>query len=205
VGDEIELVAKSVGESVGALAEVSGVLGPARELADWVTSFIHYRRQPALARQVMKAAEKIRSSGLPAATVSDKLLRDLLEGGSMEDDAGMQDRWANLLANALTDTSANVRLALPKILAEIEPIEALLLDRLADDVGDDSFNTVTFTAPLPVTVASASLDNLVRLSVLREIPERGESKFQLGTTPPQIVGHSFTALGWEFVCACRPS
>jgi hypothetical protein len=135
MSEEIELAAKSVGESVGALAEVSGVLGPVQELADWVTSFIHYRRQPALAKQVMKAAEKIRVAGLPSATVSDKLLRDLLEGGSTEDDESMQERWANLLANAMTESSAKVARAFPKILGELEPVEARILNAMAEDKG----------------------------------------------------------------------
>ena len=78
----------------------------------------------------MKAAEQVKASGLPAHAVRDKLLRAVVEDGSMEDDEGMQERWATLLANAATDTDDKVKLVYPKILAELEPKEALLLDRL---------------------------------------------------------------------------
>lgn len=77
----------------------------------------------------MKAAEKVKASGLPAHAVRDKLLRAVVEDGSMEDDEEMQERWATLLANAATDKD-EIRLAYPRILAELEPKEALLLERL---------------------------------------------------------------------------
>lgn len=71
----------------------------------------------------MAAAEKVRASGLSPSAVSDKLLRAVLEDGATEDDPAMQDRWANLLANAGTG-SADIRAAFPKMLSELEPVEA---------------------------------------------------------------------------------
>jgi hypothetical protein len=217
VSEEIDLAAKSVGESVGALAEASGILGPVNELAEWVTSFIHYRRQPALAKQVMKAADKIQASGLPSAAVSDKLLRDLLEGGSMEDDPDMQERWANLLANAITVNPPEVKTAFPKILRELDPVEAHLIDAMAVTVS----TTEPFLRPsvfpqatvlgfifgnhygdIPFTIPPRDSDNLLRLGLLREVTGDPERSFTVGGAPP-ILGYSFTALGWDFVNACR--
>ena len=65
MGEEIELAAKAIGESMDVLVERSGLLGPVKELSDWVTSYIHYRRQPALARVIAKAADRIRRDGSP--------------------------------------------------------------------------------------------------------------------------------------------
>jgi hypothetical protein len=201
VSDEIELAAKSVGESVGALAETSGVLGPVRELADWVTSFIHYRRQPALARQVSRAAEKIKGSGLPPAAISDKLLRELLEGGSDEDDETLQERWANLLANAMTEDSAPVRVAFTTILADLEPGEARLLDWMADKADAAKVDDL-LDQPMPSWVPPGGRDNLVRLMLLRRVEEQVDTKTLVLHGPPRVAGYTFTELGWEFLRAC---
>jgi hypothetical protein len=50
----------------------------------------------------------------------------------------MQDRWANLLANVLTEDSAEVRVAFPNILAELEPADATALDAVADRTSSEA-------------------------------------------------------------------
>ena len=50
----------------------------------------------------MRAAEKIRATGLPTNAVEDRLLRAVLEEGGFVDDETMRERWAQLLANAAT-------------------------------------------------------------------------------------------------------
>jgi Abortive infection alpha len=202
MSEEIELAAKSVGESVGALAEASGVLGPVQELAAWVTSFIHYRRQPALAKQVVQAAEKIRASGLPSEAISDKLLRDLLEGASMEDEESMQERWANLLANAMTENSARVRTAFTSILAELEQEDARLLDYFADQTSADSVWVDRFTK-VPGTRDGVSLNNLTRLELLAPVHSLAMKEGSVLAETGDIVGYTFTEIGWAFVQACR--
>jgi hypothetical protein len=209
MSEEIELAAKSVGESAGALAEVSGVLGPVQELADWVTSFIHYRRQPALAKQVMKAAEKIRAAGLPSETVSDKLLRDLLEGGSMEDDESMQEQWANLLANAMTESSAKVARAFPKILSELEPVEARILDAMADGKGTflGAFSGTRMAHGQVKSLPLNGLPNLERLDLIGIRQNMiAPTRYPVQTTPDadrmRVIG--LTPFGVGFVEACRP-
>jgi hypothetical protein len=74
---------------------------------------------------------------------------------------------------------------------------------MAEEIGDASFNSVTLKEPFPVSVPPGGWDNLIRLRLLREIPERLESKFELSDIPPQVASYAFTALGWEFVKACR--
>jgi Abortive infection alpha len=202
MNEEIELAAKSVGESVGALAEASGVLGPVKELADWVTSFVHYRRQFALAKQVNRAAEKIRAARLPPAAVSDKLLRALLEGGSMEDDESMQERWANLLANAVTGSSVKVRIAFPKILSEIEPAEAALLDKLASETPPDNLFAIHELESFK-GLHTGGIGNLVRLRLLDYVRTMPNTWGTITDDGSGIFGVTFTRLGWKFLLACR--
>lgn len=165
MGEEIELAAKAIGESMDVLVERSGLLGPVKELSDWVTSYIHYRRQPALARVIAKAADRIRRDGSPAAAISDKLLRDVLEGASMEDDPFLQDLWANLLANAVEGGDPRVLPALPRILGSLGPREARFLDTLIDQEDNGQYIAEIDTAAVAKHqgLRQWELDNLERL------------------------------------------
>jgi hypothetical protein len=198
MGDEIELAAKAIGESVGALAEQSGALGPVRELCDWITSSIHYSRQPALARRMMRAADKVRATGIPPHAVTDKQLRAILEGASLEDEPSMQVRWENLLAHALTDEGVGIPPSFPTILAELEPAEAQMLD---------GFATRSWQAPFMVghipPEEARWWDNLFRLGLLEKLPP--DSVFGgLSSSPlPPVQRVVVTQRGYEFVMACR--
>ncbi len=191
MGEELDLVAKTIGESIGPLAEASGTLGPVKELADWVTSFIHYRRMPALAKQANAAAEKIRKAGLPPTAVPDKLLKDILEGGSMEDDESLQERWANLLANAMTAGSAEVRAAFPQILKALDSADASILNETI------MRSAVEPRGPLQLFGSQdfVALDNLERLGLVT---------YQGIAGPRDLWEVTATPLGQAFVEACRP-
>jgi hypothetical protein len=119
--------AEELEPAVQAFAEAAGLFGPVREFALRATDLIRYRRAPHQAKLLMRAAEKIKASGLPPSAVEDRLLRAVLEDGAMEDDEDMQERWANLLANASIG-AANMKAAFPTILAELDPRDAQLLD-----------------------------------------------------------------------------
>jgi Abortive infection alpha len=190
MGDDLIPAGKAIEElepAVQAFAEATGVLGPVREFAAWATDLIRDRRAPYQARLLMSAAKKIRESGLPPSAVPDKLLRAVLEDGPMEDDEDMQDRWANLLANAGTSSVAEVRAAFPTILSELEPDEAAILDKVVKN---------DFSLPLKSRLDDAdfvALANLERLGLVR-----------YDHTPPLgIVEVYLNPLGWAFLQACR--
>lgn len=90
----------------------------------------------------MLANKWLDDAGLAAHAVSLKVLVPLLEYSSLEDDideAGdpaeakaMHERWAALLANAAAgDAGARVPPGFPRILSEIEALDARLLDTIA--------------------------------------------------------------------------
>lgn len=196
--------AKEVGTAVQVFDEATGILGPAREVAAWVTDHIRYRRAPNQARLLVKAAEKIKESGLPAEAVEDKLLRAVMEDGPMEDDPDMQERWANLLANAATNSSRRVRAAFPKILSELEPNEAALLDDFANRASDKSFHDKKFSAEEPGRGGKRpTLDNLNRLGLIHYVREMPTTPGTISDENASITGVRFTELGWDFVQACR--
>jgi hypothetical protein len=201
MSEEVELAVGSIEAALTVFVRESGALGPIRELSDWVSSFIHYRRQAALAKVVNEAAERVRELGLPIAAVQDKLLREVLEGGSMEDDNDMRTRWANLLANSVTAGGVSVRRAFPGILSELEPADALLLDELAETLR-------TRDPPIldvrQATIAQrTSLDNLVRLELMRYAGDT--PTFANGKRDPDAKSSevTLTAFGLAFLQACR--
>jgi hypothetical protein len=196
MSDEIDLAAKAIGESVGALAEQSGALGPIRATSEWITSIIHYRHQPALARRMMRAAEKVRATGIPPHAIADKQFRVILEAAAIEDDPSMQERWENLLAHAAVDDDGAVPPSFPAILAELDPLEATMLDGFVNQWGRS-----------PVSVGYLPehelrrWDSLLRLRLIEKIGP--ESVFGGLPPMPAINQVKVTQLGYELVIACR--
>lgn len=207
MSEDLVQAAKAAAElepAVEAFGEATGALEPVREATGWLADKVRYRREAHLARVLMKAAEKVKATGLPAHAVRDKLLRAVVEDGSMEDDAGMQERWAALLANAATDTDDKVKLVYPKILAELEPKEAMLLDRLWEKTpnpAEEPFETVGHETTNDL-VDVPELHNLGRLGVLRLVRSI-DSTFGEEITEGGLAGVQLTELGWEFVKACK--
>jgi len=209
VNDELVQGAKAAAElepAIEAFAEATGALEPVREATGWLGDMIRYRREAHLAKVLMKAAEKVKESGLPAHAVRDKLLRAVVEDGSMEDDEGMQERWATLLANAATDNGDKIKLAYPKILADLEPKEALLLERLWEKTpnpAEEPFETVGYETTNDL-VDIPELYNLDRLGVLRWVRSMPTTLDSISDAGATLQGVQLTELGWEFVKACNP-
>jgi hypothetical protein len=192
VSDELLPAVKAIEElepAVQAFAEATGAFGPVREFTAWATDLIRYRRAPHQAKLLMRAAEKIKASGLPPSAVSDRLLRAALEDGAMEDDEAMQERWANLLANAGTG-SPIARAAFGRVLSELEPEDAAILDRTFERMQTEPVGPLQFRDGAADFVA---LDNLARLG----LADYNEAY------PLSMVEVSITAWGQTFVRACR--
>lgn len=210
VNDELVQAAKAAAElepAVEAFAEATGALEPVREATGWLGDTIRYRREAHLAKVLMKAAERVKASGLPAHAVRDKVLRAVVEDGSMEDDEEMQERWATLLANAATDNENKIKLVYPKILAELEPKEAMLLDRLWEKTpnpDEEPFEAVGYETTNDL-VDVPELHNLVRLAVLRWVRTMPATWDSISDSEATLQGVQLTELGWAFVAACNSS
>jgi hypothetical protein len=205
VGEEIELAAKVTGDVVAALADESGVLAVPREYAEYAVSRIHYRHYPKLVQRAIRAAEKIKASGLPRhaySALDDPLLTAILEGAAEEEEPSLQERWENLIANALTEQSAIVRRAFPHILRELDPRDAQVLQHYASETSDERVFVEKFTT-MPGERDGALLGNLSRLGLLAPLRQQGNSSRSILVGQDNIVGYVFTELGWAFVKACR--
>lgn len=210
MSEDLVQAAKAAAElepAIEAFAEATGALEPARETTAWLTDMIRYRRLAHQAKLLMRTAEKVKASGLPPAAVSDKLLHLVLGEGPMEDDESMQDRWANLLANAVTSESQEIKIAYPRILSELEPIDAAMLDDVFTQFSQRDFRfkaVVVGGDGLLTEEELAALDNLVRLGLVRYIRDMTiDDEGTVSDRDNKIEGWNFTQLGRDFVRACR--
>jgi hypothetical protein len=157
----------------------------------------------------MRMAENIKASGLPPKAYSEikiPLVKAILEAGSMEDDPGMQERWANLLANVLTVTGT-LPVALARILADLEPVEAATLDRISTNENADGTQVVDLSKCRSwFGIKAAGLDNLTRLELLRYnlVTPKTINDFETDNADAKIRGVAITDLGGLLVAACRP-
>jgi hypothetical protein len=200
VGEEIELAAKTAEEVVAALADESGALAVPKEYATFIAARIHLRHRQALVVRAMAVVEKIRKLGLPRrafAELDEPLLTAILEGMAEETDPDLQEVWENLLTAVLTEHSAQVHRAFPRIVRELAPADAQRLDKWAESYPDSEV-----IEPFDDQMV---FDNLVRLGLLES-----ERRFKLDGTGyvyegrAEIGRYKFTELGWAFACACHP-
>lgn len=207
MSEDLVQTAKTAAElesAVEALGEATGALEPVREITGWLADIVRYRRVAYQAKLMMKAAEKIEATGLPVSAVPDKLLRTILEEGPMEDDEDMQERWANLLANAAIDEPGRVRAAFPQILHELEPEEAALLDEFASRSSPSNYREKRHSTEQPGTggARQPALDNLARLGLLF-LKRKINAMMGGSDQTTDITGAYLTDLGWAFVQACH--
>jgi hypothetical protein len=94
-------------------------------LAEPVRVF-RFKRSVRLLEKVKHIAEE---SGIELKAVPTKTLLPILENASVEDDEGLHDRWAALLANAASPTSPRVPPSFVEILRQLSPRDACLLWR----------------------------------------------------------------------------
>jgi hypothetical protein len=214
VDEDRELAAKATGEVAGHVVDVfvekSGLLEPARALANGLVIAIDAALWPKLIAFSMKAAARIERTGLARRAIDalpPRLLRGILEGGAEASDETMRDRWEALLTNVVVvldpaDVKPVIRVAFPTILSELEPHDAALLDTLFADI--DPTDPARVVPQLSIK-ERASLDNLARLELVRytgsDTPTLANGHQHPEATTSEVV---LTALGFEFLQACRP-
>jgi len=112
---------------------VKRMLGPAAdEVAEMWRDKVRLYRYSRQLKCVEKAEKMAISAGFTPKAVSPKILFPLLEGASMEEDENLHDMWAALLANASTDWSAQVRPSFIRLLQDMAPDEAKLMQDFTD-------------------------------------------------------------------------
>jgi hypothetical protein len=185
----IEEVAKAAGKAVDAGRELGGFLskyvgGSIEQAMGIVEDKLKYLRWERQIRLVERANQFLDAKGLPQPSrkVPLQVAIPLIQGGSLEEDDWLQDRWAALLVNAADASShVEVRRAFISILEDLTPLDALLLQKiysstLVPDVEAEIWTThlpdyVTEEKPdqenrRPPNHVEISLGNLARLGLI---------------------------------------
>lgn len=162
---------------------------------------------------VKKAKAIIEANSLDKQKTSLKVLVPLLNTSSLEEDEILQNKWANLLANAITG-SAFVKPNFIEILNELSALEVQLLDKIYDEAMKEpdykkrkqlqyGKEQVCKIYSLPSDQFDLMVENLFRLGICQPPGSTGimfgDARVALRTTDV----FELTTLGMEFIKACR--
>jgi hypothetical protein len=132
---------------------------------------LHELRQHTLIGILRAAFEKLRARGVETAKpIRPGPGKEAFEAASLETDETLQDMWATLLANAMDpgkDTS--LQRVFIVTLKEFEPIDARILQEIAQSPGDGVLNDHQLVTQLTIrdTQVFLSVEKLIDLKVLR--------------------------------------
>ena len=116
--------------------------GPATdEIGFMLQDNVRYYRLKNQLKILSQAKQLLAEAGLEPKAIPLRTLLPLLEGASLEDNGFLSSKWAALIAKASTcDQPSDNHPSFPKILSEISPQDALLLDRLSERGGEFDWN-----------------------------------------------------------------
>jgi hypothetical protein len=93
-------------------------------------------------RMLGKVQDMLQEAGKEVRPVPLRTLLPLLEGAALEDDENLSDKWAGLLASAASsDETESTHPSFPRILCEISPREALIIDKLHQTGGETDWTS----------------------------------------------------------------
>lgn len=195
-------------------------LGQAGRLIADTVGFWRFKNQ---VRIILKAKAFLESKGIDPKAVLPKVALPILEAGSLENDEEMHGRWTMLLANAAASPDS-ISPAFPKILAELSPLDAKILQYAYEQVLQtgrhpthvhwrDALQAVgvTFPADYPVSdtgvlasddpALGTTIHNLIRLELITT------QLTQYYLLNRQIINKEtfeLTPFGFIFIRACNP-
>lgn len=166
-----------------------------------------------------RAGQILRDAGVEPRQVPDDVWAPLLQHAALVDDEAMQVRWAALLAAAADPRQPAVPPSFPRILAELSPADARVLEAVYATLAkmapqQDAVSQGAMVSMLPdglglsKEVVTLALENLWRLRLISPpatalgFIDNKEHRFQLQNLDIIACG---TELGWAFVNACGAS
>jgi len=186
---------------------LTALLGPSvSETGELIADKVRRRRFRNQVHILIEARELLAEAGIKFKPMGLKTLVPLIEASSLEENPGIQQMWANLIANAVKCSSrAGLHAICITVLRSISPFEAKVLQKVMQDYHakrpeliaslrewnkdrTDIYADSLFWRPeklfrrvqVPKEDINLLLDNLLRLNVLRyEVPEivDGENRF----------------------------
>lgn len=131
--------------------------GPLEQVSGLISDKLRYIRWERQQRLFLRAEEFLREQGLtsPTRRIPLSLGIPLLEGGSLEENDGLQDWWARLLANSASSSSGiEGHPIFASILQRLSPFDALVMEKIYSKLGGG--NEAVLTADLIAATESDS-------------------------------------------------
>jgi hypothetical protein len=198
----IDLVKDVIGRIVTPSADAIGQ-GLAAPVQQWAK-----RRQENALSTVIDAATILIEKGVKPSAVPGRVLIPILEKSSVEDDLGLHQVWARLLATAADPVSADTVLpSFAHILSELSPIEVHILDFVlthgAEASGYHAFDLPQVSGHFDINHSTILVyrDNLERLNLISP-PVGSLSDEALVSGVPYKGALYLTSLGYAFIRAC---
>lgn len=224
-GKAVQEIAKATGKSVDAAREIGGFIskyigGPLEQAIGIWEDKLKYRRWENQIRLAENAKNFLNARGLdgPTRLIELSIAIPLLEEASLADSDSLQNRWAMLLANAADANGPEIRRAYVGILSEMTPLDASLLEMIFDSdaatpPSPKGERAALWTGKLPNSISVAKPEDDQENKVV--LPEYELSLVNLGRLGlicsaaafggmANMKWVSITALGRQFVIACRP-
>lgn len=199
-------------------AFVFSLVGPAGEEAGMLLQDkIKYLRFKNILRTFEKAEKLLREKGITPQPVGLPVLVPVMEGSSLSEDENLVEKWAGLLASAAAGNS--VHSSYPKILEQLTPIEARLLDSAYSSQNENSYYSVgraivgVDVHPLRAQEGITEdqflvfAENLSRLGLWISVdgvnPYQDALFWSSSATERRFDFVALTALGIDFIRACQ--
>lgn len=178
-----------------------------------ITDTVRFWRWKNQVNIIKKAMKKVKESGLAKIQVPLKTLLPLIENSALEEEEKMQDKWANVLANAITDQK-DIKPNYAEILKELSSLEIIILDKLFEEANREqnyekrrqiqfSKQKISESFYMSNEQADLMIENLYRLNLCQAPAGHGiavgDYKFALRTTDI----FEFTTFGYHFVRSCK--
>jgi len=206
---EIEATQKEISDFFGGI-----IPDFVKEGGGILTDIVRFWRWKNQVNIIKKAKEKIEKSNLDKKQVPLKILLPILENSSLEEEELIQDKWSNLLANAITNQN-NINPNYAEILKELSSLEVVILDKLLETTSQEedykkrksiqfSKEKIKEIFKLPEEKADLIIENLYRLNLCQ--PPASHDGVAIGKYPIMIRTNDFfefTTFGYYFVKACK--
>jgi len=180
-----------------------------KEIGEYIAGrirFINFKRSIKVLEEAKRLLDQ---KGIKPKAVNLKILVPILEGAGLEESDDLIEMWSGLLASAASEVE--VLPSFPRILSELSPIEAKILDYVythrkqiqyeaTPGVGKEELE---HAAGLPVEQYAVRILNLRRLGLIDQVTSDG-MLWQRGMGDWGAGGHvGLTALGNAIVSACK--
>lgn len=206
---EIEATQKEVSDFFGGI-----IPDFVKEGGGILTDTVRFWRWKNQVNIIKKAKEKIEKNNLTKQQVPLKILSPILENSSLEEEEIIQDKWSNLLANAITGQN-DINPNYIEILKELSSLEVAILDKLFDATSQEAdykkrksmqFNKEKIIEIFKISDEKSDLviENLYRLNLCQ--PPASHGGITIGNYPIMIRTNDFfefTTFGYYFVKACK--